>query len=176
MIVVFKSETSLKSHMCKNFWENFHSKPEKKKLPTSKGKEKNGVLENQVDPLPPVFESEEMNMNRNETLHSDNQSELIIGKHNEAIATIHEKKKAFPCADCTKSYKHAKSLKCHINLAHHNKTYPCSHCGKVLTSSRNLTAHIEAVHEKLKKFSCEFCTKAFTRKSDLKVHVTRKHK
>ena len=134
------------------------------------------VLENQVDPLPPVFESEEMNINWNETLHSDNQSELIIGNHNEAIATVHEKKKTFPCADCTKSYKHAKSLKCHINLAHHNKTYPCSHCGKVLTSSRNLTAHVETVHEKLKKFSCEFCTKAYTRKSDLKVHVTRKHK
>ena len=68
-----------------------------------------------------------------------------------AIATVHEKKKAFPCADCTKSYEHAKSLKYHINLAHHNKTYPCSHCGKVLTSSRNLAAHIESVHEKQKK-------------------------
>ena len=93
-----------------------------------------------------------------------------------AIATVHEKKKAFPCADCTKSYEHATSLKSHIDLAHNNKTYPCSHCGKVLTSFRNLTAHVATVHENVKNFSCEFCTKAFTRKSDLKVNFTRKHK
>jgi uncharacterized C2H2 Zn-finger protein len=132
------------------------------------------VLENQADPL--VFESQEINIDQNKTLQSDSQSELIIGNHNEAIATVHEKKKAFPCADCTKSYGHANSLKSHIDLAHNNKTYPCSHCGKVLTSSRNLTAHVASVHENVKNFSCEFCTKAFTRKSDLKVHVTRKHK
>ena len=126
------------------------SKPEKKMLPASKGKEKNVVLENQVDPL--VCESQEMNINRNETLQSDNQRELIIGNQIKAIATVHKKKKKY------------------------TYTFTCSQCGKVLRSAHNLTAHVETVHEKLKNFKCELCTKAFGRKHDLQVHVDRRHK
>ena len=126
------------------------SKPEKKMLPASKGKEKNVVLENQVDPL--VCESQEMNINRNKTLQSDNQRELIIGNQIKAIATVHKKKKKY------------------------TYTFTCSQCGKVLRSAHNLTAHVETVHEKLKNFKCELCTKAFGRKHDLQVHVDRRHK
>ena len=128
------------------------SKPEEKNLSASQGKEKNVVLEKQVDPLPLVFESQEMNVNPNKTLQSDNQIEVIIGNQIEVVARVKNKKK---------KYKY---------------TFTCPRCGKVLHSKHSLTAHIETVHEKLKNFKCELCIKAFGKKHDLNVHVGRRHK
>ena len=107
------------------------------------------------------------------TYGSNNKTAFGLGQH---ISTVHEKKKPFSCADCTKCYANAKTLKSHIELVHKNKTYTCSKCGKVLRSAHNLSAHVQTVHEKLKNFNCELCTKAFGRKHDLKFHVDRRHK
>ena len=172
------------------------SKPEMKKLPESKGKEKNVVIdneildrsdnqselivENQIEAITTNVANSEIvkksakNSNLNcPTSGSNNKTAYILKKN---ISTVHEKKKTFSCADCTKCFGHKSSLKTHIKIVHEKKTYTCSQCGKALRSSYNLSAHVETVHEKQKKFICEFCTKAFGRKLDLKVHVGRLHK
>jgi uncharacterized Zn-finger protein len=172
------------------------SKPEKKKLLASKGKEKNAVIDNEIlerseNPSELTVEnkietitfnvanSEEVkksaeNSNFNcATSGSNNKTAHGLRQH---VSTVHEKKKTFSCSDCTKCFGHKSSLKTHIEIVHEKKTYNCSQCGKSLRSAYNLSVHIQTVHEKQKKFICEFCTKAFGRKLDLKVHVGRLHK
>jgi hypothetical protein len=172
------------------------SRPEKKKLPVSKYKEKNLVIdnetleqsdnqselivENQIEAITTnvtnseIVEKSAKNSNFNcPTCGSINKTAFGLRQH---ISTVHMRKKTFSCADCTKCYAHAKTLKTHIELVHKNKTYTCSQCGKALRSAHNLSAHVQNVHEKQKKFICEFCTKAFGRNHDLKFHVARLHK
>ena len=70
-----------------------------------------------------------------------------------------KKKKTFSCADCTKCFGHASSLKTHIKIVHEKKTYTCSQCGKALRSAHNLSAHVQTVHEKQKSLFDEHVAK-----------------
>ena len=167
---VFKSETSLKSHMCKNFGEKpdinldseSKSKPEKKKFPVSKGREKNAVTDN-------------------ETLEqSVNQSELIVENQIEAITTNvtnseivkkSAKNSNFYCPSCGSSNQTARGLRQHISLVHETslkshmcksieENFHCQQCNESFRSNFQLSTHFEVFHKSilLQREIGEYCT------------------
>lgn len=52
------------------------------------------------------------------------------------------------CVECNKKYKHAKSLRRHLETAHQGLRHLCQYCGQLFTRKDSLLDHIRNKHEK----------------------------
>ena len=64
----------------------------------------------------------------------------------------------------------------HVSAVHENKKdYRCAYCTKAFNFKGEMKRHVMSVHEKV-KHPCDFCNKMYAWKSDLIKHIIKEHK
>ncbi|GMT31235.1 hypothetical protein PFISCL1PPCAC_22532, partial [Pristionchus fissidentatus] len=81
--------------------------------------------------------------------------------------------KPFGCAQCSKTFRTVKLLRCHEKL-HSNEIYKCSNCEVTRTNFSALKVHLREAHG-IKPYKCEECGELFERKSQEIAHRREKH-
>lgn len=95
----------------------------------------------------------------------------------EHIDAVHEKKIAYECSVCGKTFI-ARSTWTRHKRKHENKMYSCPHCDREFFEKQNLARHVRVIHElgrATKQLSCEHCKKCYTNHGNLKQHIKTVH-
>lgn len=90
---------------------------------------------------------------------------------------------AFKCELCSKSYRHEKKLKRHVQTVHvKSLKFQCLSCGRVVSSEAKLIQHskggkcaIKKESKKRKVYSCHECNETFFRLTSLRKHFKSDH-
>ena len=90
------------------------------------------------------------------------------------VRNPNDKRPAYQCQHCEKSYPSSRNLHRHVLVEHKGHRYTCKVCGLEFKEKYLMKAHVENVHEGV-KHRCEYCDQLFPSTIYLNQHMRIEH-